>query len=399
MNSSHMDTGVAHGGIPMIGARALALVACASLGLAACGSSSSAGATETLKIGSVAPLTGAEQAVGVDEKNGVDLCISQINDAGGIKADNGTTYKLTLDAKDDQADAQLAVTAAQQLVDDGVVAVVGHLNSGATIPASKIYNDNTVTMISPSATNNKVTHQGFKYAFRVVGEDSAQGKADADYMVKVLGFKKIGIMDDSTAYGKGLADFVEQNVTADGGTVVGHEHTTKDDRVFTSQLTSLKGKSPDAIFVGSLYEVAGPASKQMGSLGLNVPLVGGDGIHSGQYFVNGGRADGDYASDAGPDNASIPAFQDFNTKYKAKFGQDVVQYAVESYDACNIIAKAIKTAGKDKAKIRDAVAATSGFKGIAQTYTFDPNGDILNAVFSLYKGQGGKWTFVKTVTG
>jgi len=381
--------------------RAMALTAISIVGLAACGSSSATGGgtTKTLKIGSVAPLTGAEQAVGVDEKNGVDLCISQSNDAGGIKSSDGNTYMLSLDAKDDQADPQLAVTAAQGLVDDGVVAVVGHLNSGATIPASKIYNDNGITMISPSATNVKVTHQGFKDAFRVVGEDSAQGKADADYLVKELGFKRVGIMDDSTAYGQGLANFVEQDAAADGATVVGHEHTTNADRTFTSQLTTLKGKNPDVIFVGSLYEVAGPASKQMGQLGMNIPLAGGDGIHSGQFFVNGGRADGDIASDAGPDNSAIPAFQDFNSKFKAKFGSDVVQYAVESYDACKIIVNAIKTAGGDKAKIRDAVAATKEYQGIAQKYTFDANGDILNAVFSIYKAQGGKWVFIKTVSG
>ena len=376
----------------------LAFAGTALIGLAACGGTSGGGGgqTKTLKLGSVAPLTGSEQAVGVDEKNGVDLCISEWNGKGGIKGDDGNTYMLSLDAKDDQADPQQAKTAAQQLVDDGVVGVVGHLNSGATIPASQVYNDNGITMISPSATNDKVTSQGFKYAFRVVGRDAAQGKADADFMVKELGKKNVGIMDDQTAYGQGLANHVEQDVTADGGTVVGHEHTTNKDTVFTTQLTNLKAKKPDIIFIGSLYEVAGPAAKQLSSIDPGVPVMGGDGIHSKNFIDLGGRT-GDYASDAGPDNASLSAFKDFNSRYKAKFNQDVVQYATQSYDACNIFANAIKKGGSDKSKIRDAVAATTDFQGIGQKYTFDSNGDIKNAVFSLYKVDNGAFTFLKTV--
>lgn len=378
----------------------LALGGVALMGLAACGGSgtSSGGTTKTLKIGSVAPLTGAEQAVGVDEKNGVDLCISEWNAKGGVKGNDGNTYNLALDSADDQADPQQAKTAAQKMIDDGVVAVVGHLNSGATIPASQVYNDNGTTMVSPSATNDKVTSQGFKFAFRVVGRDAAQGQADADFMVKELGKKKVGILDDQTAYGQGLANHVEADVVADGGTVVGHEHSTNKDTVFTTQLTNLKAKSPDIIFIGSLYEVAGPAAKQLTTIAAGVPVMGGDGIHSKNFIQLGGR-DGDYASDAGPDNASLAAFKDFNARYKAKFNQDVVQYATQSYDACNIIANAIKSGGSDKAKIRDAVAATSGFQGVGQKYTFDSNGDIKGAVFSLYKVAGGAFTFLKTVQG
>jgi len=357
---------------------------------------SAAGAV--IKIGSIGPLTGDQQAIGVDEKNGVALAVAEANAAGFTAG--GKAYTLQVDGKDDQHDPQLAVTGAQQLVDDKVVAVVGHLNSGASIPASAIYHDHGITQISPSATNPKLTHQGFNNVFRVVGQDISQGKADADFMVKTLGCKKVGIVDDKTAYGQGLADYVNTGVTADGATVVGREHTTDKDTDFTAQLTSLKGKSPDIIFFGGIYPQGGPMAAQIKKLGMtNVPLVGGDGIHSGKFLdLAGDNKDGNYASDAGPDNTLIAGFADFNTRYKAMFGQDVVQYAPEAYDAANIIINAIKTAGgPDTAKIRDAVAATKDYKGVVQTYTFDSNGDILNAVWTLYKSVGGKWKALKTV--
>jgi len=356
-------------------------------------------ATAVIKIGSIGPLTGDQQAIGVDEKNGVDLAIAEANAAGGVTV-GGKTYTLQIDAKDDQHDPQLAVTGAQQLADDGVVAVVGHLNSGASIPASAIYHDKGITQISPSATNPKLTHQGFNNVFRVVGQDISQGKADADFMVKTLGCKKVGIVDDKTAYGQGLADYVNTGVSSAGGTVVGREHTTDKDTDFTAQLTSLKGKSPDVIFFGGIYPQGGPMAAQIKKLGMtNVPLVGGDGIHSGKFIeLAGDNKDGNFASDAGPDNTLIAGFADFNSRYKAKFGQDVVQYAPEAYDAANIIINAIKQAGPDKGKIRDAVAATKGYKGVVQTYTFDANGDILDAVWTLYKVVGGKWKALKTVS-
>ncbi len=358
-------------------------------------------ATSVIKIGSIGPLTGDQQAIGVDEKNGVQLAVDEANASGGISV-GGKTYTLQVDAKDDQHDPQLAVTGAQQLVDDGVLGVVGHLNSGASIPASAIYHTAGIVQISPSATNPKLTHQGFNNVFRVVGQDIAQGKADADFMVKTLGCKKIGIVDDKTAYGQGLADYVNDGVSAAGGTVVGREHTTDKDTDFTAQLTSLKGKNPDAIFFGGIYPQGGPMAAQIKKLGMkNVPLVGGDGIHSSKFLdLAGDNKDGNFASDAGPDRTFIAGFSDFNNRYKAKFGQDVVQYAPEAYDAANIIINAIKTAGSlDKAKIVAAVAATKNFKGIVQTYTFDSNGDILNAVFTLYKSQGGDWKALKTVSG
>jgi branched-chain amino acid transport system substrate-binding protein len=350
-----------------------------------------------VKIGFAAPLTGDQQAIGVDEKYGAQLAIDQANAAGITVA--GVKYILQLVAKDDQHDPQLAVTVAQQLADEKVVAVVGHLNSGASIPASKIYKDNGITQISPSATNPKLTHQGFNNVFRVVGQDGSQGGANADFMVKTLGCKKIGIIDDKTAYGQGLADFVNGAVPTSGGTVVGREHTTDKDTDFNAQLTSLKGKNPDIIFFGGIYPQGGAMAAQMKKLGMKIPLEGGDGIHSGEFLKLAGDAkDGNFASDAGPDNSLIPGFADFNAKYKAKFNQDVVQYAPEAYDAANIIINAIKTAGPDRAKIRAAVAATKDYKGVVQTYTFDANGDILNAVWTFYKSKGGKWVAIKTVS-
>lgn len=353
----------------------------------------------TIKIGSVAPLTGDQQAIGVDEKNGVLLAADEVNKAGGLKVGD-KTYTVDVVAKDDQHDPQLAVTVAQQLVDAGVVAVVGHLNSGATIPASKIYNDNKITMISPSATNPKVTDNGYKYVFRVVGRDDQQGPFAADYAIKTLGCKNIGIVDDKTAYGQGLADEFEKQVKVDGGTVVGHEHTTDKDTDFSAQLTSLKGKNPDLIYFGGIYPQGGPMAAQMKKLNITVPLMGGDGIHSGKFIeLAGDGGNGSFATDAGPENSQLSGFGDFQTKYKAKFNQDVVQYAPEAYDAAKIIFAGITAGGSvtDRAKIRDSVAATKDFKGVVQTYTYDSKGDILKPYFTMYKVQGGKFVALKSL--
>jgi branched-chain amino acid transport system substrate-binding protein len=354
----------------------------------------------TVKIGLAAPLTGDQQAIGVDEQNGAQLAVDEAN-AKGVTGPDGTKYTFKLDPKDDQHNANQAKVVAQQLVDDGVVAVVGHLNSGASIPASEIYHTNGVAQVSPSATNPKLTHQGFTNVFRVVGQDGAQGKDDADWLVKTLGCKNIGIIDDKTAYGQGLADFVNDSVKSAGGNVVGREHGTDKDTDFNAQITSLKGKSPapDAIFFGGIYPQAGPIADQMKKQGLSIPLMGGDGIHSSKFLDLAGDAkNGNFATDAGPDNTLIPGFTDFNARYKAKYNQDVVQYAPEAYDAANIIINSIATAGTDKAAIVKAIAATKDYKGITQTYTFDSNGDILNAVFTVYKVVDGKWKALKTVT-
>jgi branched-chain amino acid transport system substrate-binding protein len=358
----------------------------------------STAATAVVKIGFIGMLAGKYQNYGVDAKNGAQLAIDKANAAGGVTF-SGTTYTFKLDSQDDNADATQGVQAAQKLVDDGVVAVIGGIFSTATIAESKIFSDNGITQISPSATNPKYTAQGFKTAFRVIGNDVAQGKADGDFTVKTLGCKNIAIIDDKSTYGQGIADQVNGEVPVAGGTVVDREHVDQTASDFTAQLTTIKGKHPDAIFYGGYSAQAGPLTQQAHKLGLNIPIVMGDGCQDSDYTkLAGTDANNNFASNGGPDHSLMSGFAAFNTEYKAKFGQDVFQYAPQAYDAANIIINAVKTAGGTKSAILGAIAATKDFAGLAQTYTFTSTGDIANSIFTIYKVESGNFKAVKAVT-
>lgn len=351
-----------------------------------------------LKIGFIGMLAGKYQNYGVDAKDGVQLAIDQANAAGGVTF-NGTKYTFALDAQDDNADATQGVQAAQKLVDDGVVAVIGGIFSTATIAESKIFSDNGITQISPSATNPKYTAQGFKTAFRVIGNDVAQGKADGDFLITTLGCKNIAVIDDKSTYGQGLADQVNTEVPVAGGTVIDREHVDQSASDFTAQLTTIKGKNPDAIFYGGYSAQAGPLTQQAHKLGLNIPIVMGDGCQDSDYTkLAGTDANNNFASNGGPAQSLMTGFAAFNAAFHAKFNVDVFQYAPQAYDATNIIINAVKTAGGTKSAILGAVASTSNFQGVAQTYTFTSTGDITNSIFTIYKVESGNWKAVKAVT-
>lgn len=358
-----------------------------------------------LKIGFIGMLAGKYQNYGIDAKNGAQLAIDQINSAGGVQY-QGTAYTFQLDPVDDNADATQGAQNAQKLVDDQVVAVIGGIFSTATIAESKIFNDNGIAQISPSATNPKYTAQGFKTAFRVIGNDTAQGKTDADFTVKTLGCKNVAILDDKSTYGQGLADSVNTSIPSAGGKIVAREHLDATASDFTAQLTTIKGKHPDAIFYGGYSAQAGPLTSQARKLGIKVPFVMGDGCEDSDYTkLAGADADGNFASNGGPAQNLMSGFTDFNTKFKAKYSQDVFQYAPQAFDAANIIMSAVKTAGGGggdvkaaRAAILGAVAATKDYKGLVQSYTFDSKGDITTSIFTVYKVESGNFKAVKAIT-
>jgi len=242
---------------------------------AGCGQSS-----DVVKIGHVGPVSGAIAHLGKDNENGARMAIDELNEKGITIG--GKKVKFELVAEDDAADPKQGTAAAQKLVDSKVNGVIGHLNSGTTIPASKIYSDAGIPQISPSATNPKYTRQGFKTAFRVVADDTQLGSTLGKYAVTELKGKSIAVIDDRTAYGQGVAEEFEKAVKAAGGNVVGREFTTDKATDFTAILTTLKGKSPDIIFFGGMDAVAGPMIKQMKSLGINAKFMGGDGICTGK---------------------------------------------------------------------------------------------------------------------
>ncbi len=348
---------------------------------------------QVVKIGHVAPLSGAIAHLGKDNENGARLAIEDLN-AKGISI-GGKKVKFELVAEDDGADPKQGTAAAQKLVDAKVSGIVGHLNSGTTIPASKIYNDAGIAQISPSATNPKYTRQGFNTAFRVVADDVHLGGTLGRYAVKDLKGKAIAVIDDRTAYGQGVAEEFEKAVKAAGGNLVGHEFTTDKATDFMSILTTLKGKKPDIVFFGGMDAVGGPMLKQMKSLGLNAKFMGGDGICTTELVKLAGdaMADGQVvcAEAGGVDGSLKKGMDDFGVKYKKRFNDDVKLYAPYVYDAVSVMVDAMQRAkSSDPAKYLPELAKTSGFKGVTGTISFDSKGDIKNGALTLYTYKAGK---------
>ncbi len=259
---------------------------------AAFAAAGTASAQMVVKIGQVSPLTGNIAQLGKDNEAGAKLAIEDLN-AKKIKI-GGQEVKWELLSEDDAADPKQGTAAAQKLVDAKVNGVIGHLNSGTTIPASKIYNDAGIPHISPSATNPKLTQQGFKTTFRVVANDGQLGGTLGRYAIKEVKAKSIAIIDDRTAYGQGVADEFGKAVKAAGGKVVGREYTNDKATDFSAILTKLKGAKPDLIFFGGMNAVAGPMLRQMKQLGLQVKYMGGDGICTADLptLAGDGMADG-----------------------------------------------------------------------------------------------------------
>ena len=348
---------------------------------------------QVIKIGHVGPLSGAIAHLGKDNENGARLAIEELN-AKGISI-GGKKVKLELVAEDDAADPKQGTAAAQKLVDAKVSGIVGHLNSGTSIPASKIYNDAGIPQISPSATNPKYTRQGFNTTFRVVADDVHLGGTLGRYAVKDLKGKAIAVIDDRTAYGQGVAEEFEKAVKAAGGNLVGHEFTTDKATDFMSILTTLKGKKPDIVFFGGMDAVGGPMLKQMKSLGLNAKFMGGDGICTTELVKLAGdaMADGQVvcAEAGGVDGALKKGMDDFGVKYKKRFNDDVKLYAPYVYDAVSVMVDAMQRAkSSDPAKYLPELAKTSGYKGVTGTISFDSKGDIKNGSLTLYTYKSGK---------
>ena len=345
-----------------------------------------------VKIGHVGPTSGSIAHLGKDNEMGARMAIDELN-AKGVTI-GGKKAKFELLAEDDGADPKQGTAAAQKLVDSKVNGVVGHLNSGTTIPASKIYSDAGVPQISPSATNPKYTRNGYKTAFRVVADDVHLGGTLGKYAVQQVKGKSIAVIDDRTAYGQGLADEFEKAVKAAGGKAVGREFTSDKATDFTAILTSLKAKNPDVIFFGGMDAVAGPMMRQMKQLGINVKFMGGDGICTGELpkLSAGTMADGQVvcAEAGGVEGAGKKSMDDFKVAFKKKFNTDVQLYAPYVYDAVNVMVAAMVKAGSaDPAKYLPVLAKTDGYKGVTGAIGFDGKGDIKNGALTLYTYKGG----------
>ncbi len=368
--------------IPLAGAIAFAFAGAASA------------QEQVVKIGHVGPISGAIAHLGKDNENGARMAIDELN-AKGV-AIGGKKVKFELLAEDDAADPKQGTAAAQKLVDAKVNGVIGHLNSGTTIPASKIYHDAGIPQISPSATNPKYTQQGFKSAFRVVANDGQLGGTLGRYAVQINKAKRIAVIDDRTAYGQGVADEFVKGVKSKGGgaEIVAQQYTNDKATDFNAILTAIKSKNPDTVFFGGMDAVAGPMLRQMKALGINAKFMGGDGICSEGLAKLAGDAIGEdqvvCAEAGGVEESQKKGMDDFKAAYKKKFGTEVQIYAPYVYDSVMAMVEAMKKAGSaEPAKYLPELKKIS-YKGVTGTIAFDDRGDIKDGTLTLYTYKGGK---------
>ena len=351
----------------------------------------------TIQLGHVAPLTGPQAHLGKDNENGARLAIADLN-AKDIEI-GGAKIKFALVAEDDQADPKQGTIVAQKLVDAKVNGVIGHLNSGTTIPASKIYFDAGIPQISGSATNPKYTQQGFATAFRVMANDVQQGKVLGEYAASQLAAKTVAIIDDRSAYGQGLADEFEKAVVAAGGKVAAREFTNDKATDFAAILTKIKSKKVDVVFYGGMDAQGGPMAKQMKSLGLKARFLTGDGGCTPEFIkLAGAASEGQYCSLPGVPLDQMPGGKAFGDAFTAKYGQ-IQLYAPYVYDAVMVMADAMKRANSvEPAKFLPEIGKTD-FQGVTAKIQFDEKGDLKGGAISLYQVKDGKWEYRETIGG
>lgn len=370
------------------------IAALLALAVAGCGEKKES-AELVVRIGSVAPLTGPQAHLGKDNENGARLAIEEVNAAGLTLG--GRPVRLELIGEDDHADPKTANIVAQKLVDSGVNAVVGHLNSGTTIPASRIYHEAGIPQISPSATAVAYTAQGYKTAFRVMANDAQQGQVLGRFAVTNMGAKRIAIIDDRTAYGQGLADEFEKAAKAAGAEIVAREYTHDKATDFTPILTAIKGKAPDLVFFGGMDPQGGPMVQQMKRLGLAAKFLGGDGIQNANFIkLAGVDAEGVTASSPGLPLEAMPGGAEFKQRFEAKYGP-IQLYAPYAYDAVQVLVAAMRRADSaEPAKILAELPKTE-HQGVTGPIRFDAKGDTIGGAVTLYQVKNGAWVVLETV--
>ncbi|WP_407278671.1 branched-chain amino acid ABC transporter substrate-binding protein [Aromatoleum evansii] len=350
-----------------------------------------------VRIGHAGPLTGPAAAFGKDGENGARLAIEDAN-AKGIKI-GGDTVKFELVSEDDQADPRTATTVAQRLTDSGVKGVVGHVTSGASIPASRIYEQAGIPVITPSSTSPKLTQQGYKMTFRVIANDLQQGNALGKYAVDQLKAKKIAVIDDRTAYGQGLADAFANSVKTSGGQIAGREFTNDKATDFMAILTKIKALNPDAVFYGGMDAQAAPLARQMKQLGMTAKLLTGDGGCTGEMIKMAGDALSatTFCTQAGIPLDKMPGGAAFRTQFKQRYGNDIHVYAPYAYDAMMSVIEAMKTANSvEPAKYQPALRALA-YQGVTGPVAFDDKGDIKGGSITVYNFDAGKWAPLQTI--
>ncbi len=345
-----------------------------------------------VKIGHVAPVSGPQASYGKDNENGARMAVEDLN-AQGVTI-GGKKVKFELLAEDDAADPKQGTAAAQKLCDSKVAGVVGHLNSGTTIPAAKVYNDCGIPMITPSATNPNLTKPGYKTTFRLLANDNALGAALALHAADTLKLKTVAVIDDRTAYGQGVAEVFKKTAESKGMKVVDQQFTTDKAVDFMAILTAIKGKNPDAIFYGGMDPQAGPMLRQMEQLGLTKQkYFGGDGICTQDLIKQAGGAktlENVICAEGGASLDKMPGGKAWKTKYDAKFPGQFQVYSPYTYDATFVLVDAMKRANSWDPKVYTPFIGKTNYKGVTTTVQFEPNGELKNPAVSLYTYKDSK---------
>lgn len=349
-------------------------------------------------IGHVGPLTGPISHLGKDNERGAIMAIEEANERNVVIGGEPVEFRLL--SEDDEGNPQKGTVVAQKLVDSNVAGVVGHLNSGTTIPASKIYFDSGVPQISPSATAIMYTHQDYETAYRVMANDEQQGKVLGDYAVKTLGAKGIAVIDDRSAYGKGLADEFEAAVRSAGAEILTREFTDISKTDFTAILTKIKGLNPDLIFYGGMDSQAGPMMKQVKNLGIDAVYLSGDGTKTKQFLVlSGAEGEGVYASAPGLPLNRMANGLSFQKKYKSRHKTDIQIYAPYAYDATALMIDAMIKADSTDPAIYLPTLRETDYQGVTGRIRFDARGDLQGGSISLFRVKDGAWEYLETVGG
>lgn len=342
-----------------------------------------------VRIGFAAPLTGDNAVFGQGMQRAVELAFKEANASPEVRE---AGYEFVLRAEDDQGDPKQAVNVANILASDtSVLGVIGHFNSGCSIPAAPIYQQARMAMITVSS-NPALTAAGHTVVNRIVAKDDAQGAYAATLVAEELGLKRVVVLDDSTQYGVGLATEFIRAFEAAGGTVVLREQVQPKTMDFSALVTRIKGLSPEAVYYAGAHTEGGLISKQMSEAGINAPLVGGDMIFSAEYIAVAGpaNAEGDVATSLGLPLEQQPRGKDFQAAYEAEFGQAPEAYDSYAYDQAWIFVQAVLEAGLDREAIAEAIRAGS-FDGVTGVTEFDENGDTKNQVISAYRVVKGEW--------
>lgn len=347
---------------------------------------------QVVKIGHVAPLSGPQAHYGKDNENGVRMAIEDLN-AQGVTI-GGKKVKFEIQAEDDAADPKQGTAAAQKLCDAKVAGVVGHLNSGTTIPASKVYNDCGIPHVTGAATNPALTKPGYDTTYRIIANDNALGAALALHAADKLKLKTVAIIDDRTAYGQGVAEVFKKTAVSKGMKVVDEQFTNDKATDFMAILTAIKAKNPDAIFYGGMDPQAGPMLRQMEQLGMTkTKYFGGDGICTSEIAKLAGGAktlENVVCAEGGASIAKMPGGTAWKAKYDKKYPNQFQVYSPYTYDATFVLVDAMKRANSTDPKKYIPMLKKTSFKGVTSTIAFEANGELKNAATTLYSYKEGK---------